>query len=46
MAFENTQFDVILYGLEKVLNRTSFFRSEHGAAAIRSAREADHSEPL
>ena len=23
---------------EKVLNRTSFFRSEHGAAAIRSAR--------
>jgi HAE1 family hydrophobic/amphiphilic exporter-1 len=29
---------------EKVLNRTSFFRSEHGAAAIRSAREADQSE--
>src|SRR4026207_2244663 len=31
---------------EKVLNRTSFFRSEQGAAAIRSAREADQSEPL
>jgi len=31
---------------EKVLNRTSFFRSEHGAAAIRSAREADQSETL
>jgi Cu/Ag efflux pump CusA len=31
---------------EKVLNRTSFFRSEHGPAAIRSARQADQGEPL
>ncbi|HEX7233057.1 MAG TPA: efflux RND transporter permease subunit, partial [Candidatus Binatia bacterium] len=31
---------------EKVLNRTSFFRSEHGTAAIRSARRADQGEPL
>jgi HAE1 family hydrophobic/amphiphilic exporter-1 len=31
---------------EKVLNRTAFFRSEHGTAAIRSARRADQGEPL
>ena len=31
---------------EKVLNRTSFFHAAHGAAAIRSAREADRSDPL
>ena len=31
---------------EKVLNRTSFFHSEHGAAAIRPGREADRSETL
>ena len=31
---------------ERVLNRTSFFRSEHGASAIRRAGEADHIEPL
>jgi hypothetical protein len=31
---------------ERVLNRTSFFRSEHGASAMRRAGEADHIEPL
>ena len=31
---------------EKVLNRTSFFRSEHGPAPVRSAPQADRSEPL
>ena len=30
---------------EKVLNRTSFFRSEHGAAHLRPAQGAQGDEP-